>query len=239
MTEIRDAGALNYTDPKMAKKPAIKADAETPVKPPQDEVTLTKPKKSLGKKIIEFPGKVIKGAAGAAVALVTTPMHAIPGMVKGMNEGVVERKGRGSETSFHLAMYTQNALIGIGAGLAMMGGIWGAVIGGVGMLAFTGVTHWMGDKTEVYDKMIDNIENKVDNALKDNQGTKTEVMFQNLTEGGIIGAGSSMKTGWKVGFEAGKGIVSGVVGAAEGIAEGVYEVGKNIGNKVIGKMHKE
>ncbi len=53
-------------------------------------------------------------------------------------------------------------------------------------------------------------------------------MFQNMTEGGIIGGGSSLKTGWKVGFEAGKGVVSGVVGAFEGVAEGVYEVGKNI-----------
>lgn len=227
MTEIRDAGSLQYTNPNMGKAPAAKANTEAEVKTPTDEVTLTKPEKSLGKKIIEFPGKVIKGVAGVAVATVTTPLHIIPGAVKGLVESQARHKGEGEQGPFHVAMFAQNIAAGAATGF-MMGGPMGAAIGGGAALLFTGLTTWIGDKSEAYDKMTAQLEAKVDKALEDNKGTKTEVAFQGATEGTIIGGATGAKAGWHVGYESGKGIVSGVVGLVEGVAEGVYEVGKNI-----------
>ena len=234
MTEIRDTGSIQYTNAKMAKTPPAKKESEAAVKPPADEVTLSQPKKSLGKKIIEFPGKVIKGVAGVAVATVTTPLHIIPGAVKGLQEGVTKYKGEGEQGPFHLAMFTQNILSGAAIGFMMGGGIGAAIGGGAGLL-FTGLTTWIGDRSEAYDKMTEHLEAKVDKALEDNVGTKTETAFQNATEGAIIGGATGARAGWHVGYESGKGIVSGVVGAVEGVAEGVYEVGKNI---ITGKKGK-
>jgi len=227
MTEIRDTGAINYTNANMAKTPPAKKEGGAEVKPPTDEVTLSKPKKSFGKKLIELPGKVVKGIAGVAVATVTTPLHIIPGAVKGMQEGVTEYKGEGEQGPFHVAMFAQN-IIGAATAGFMVGGPWGAAIGGAGGLLFTGLTTWIGDRSEAYDKMTEHLEAKVDKALEDNTGTKTEVAFQNATEGSIIGGVTGGRAGWHVGYESGKGMVSGVVGAVEGVMEGVYEVGKNI-----------
>lgn len=215
-------------------KGAVKHAPESEVPQEDGDKKLAAPEeKPLGKKIIEIPGNVIKAAAGTAAAAVTTPLHILPGALQGLNraankeeDGKVYRSIR-SDKIFHKAMYLQNTLLAAGAGLAVGGPI-GAAIGGVSGLTFTGITHWMGDKTEVYDKMQDNMANKIGEALKDNKGTPLETKFQDLTEGTIIGAASAVKTGAYVGYEAGKGIVSGVVSAAEGIAEGIYEVGKNV-----------
>ncbi|MCD4783238.1 MAG: hypothetical protein K8T10_05320 [Candidatus Eremiobacteraeota bacterium] len=233
MTEIRDTGAINYTKSNIPKNPPVKADSEE-IKQPTDEVTLSKPKKSFGKKVIEFPGKVIKAAAGTVVGVATTPLHVIPGAVKGMHEGVTEYKGEGEQGSFHVAMFAQNMIAGASVGF-LVGGVLGAFIGGGAGLALSGITTYIGGKSEAYDKMTDDMEAKIGKALEDNKGTKTEVAFQNATEGSIIGSATGLKTGWKVGYESGKGIVSGVVGAVEGIAEGVYEVGKNIATGMKGK----
>jgi len=234
MTEIRDTGAVNYTKSNIQQNPPVKADSEE-VKQPTDEVTLSKPKKSFGKKIIEFPGKVVKAAAGTVVGVATTPLHVIPGAVKGLHEGVAEYKGEGEQGPFHVAMFAQNIIAGAATGF-MLGGVLGAFIGGGTGLVFTGITTYIGNKSEAYDKMTEHMEGKIGKALEDNKGTKTEVEFQNATEGTIIGAATGARAGWHVGYESGKGIVSGVVGAVEGVAEGVYEVGKNI---VTGKMRKK
>lgn len=234
MTEIRDAGAVNYTKSNIPQSPPVKVDSEE-VKPPTDEVTLSKPKKSIGKKIIEFPGNVVKAVAGTAVAVVTTPLHIIPGAVKGLQDGTSEYVGKGEQRPFHVAMFAQNVIAGAGIGF-MTGGPMGALIVGGAGLIFTGITSYIGRKSEAYDKMTEQIDSKVGKAMEDNKGTKTEVLFQSGTEGAIIGGVTGAKTGWRVGYESGKGIVSGVIGAVEGVAEGVYEVGKNI---VTGKRRKK
>lgn len=225
MTEIRDTSSMKYNNAARANKAKAKPGDEK-AKPPKDEVTLGRTK-SVGEKIIEFPGKVVKAAAGAALGTVSTPLHILPGAVKGLHEGTTSYRGSGKEWPFHLTMFAQNIALGAGAGL-MMGGPLGAVIGGLGGLALTGITTLVGQKTETYPRMIEKTEGKIEAALQDNEGTKTEVAFQNATEGTIIGAGTSAQYGWKVGYESGKGIVSGVVDVAEGVAGGILEVGKNI-----------
>lgn len=227
MNEIRDAGSMNFAGSKMPINQIPKTEQETPHVLPSDQVTISNPEKSLAKKIIEFPGKVIEGTAGAVVAAVTTPLHIIPGAIKGLSEGLTEKKGYGYERPFHLAMFAQNIIAGAAGGF-MLGGPLGAMLGGGGALLFTGLTTWFGHRSEAYPKMIEHLEAKVNKAVEDNKGTKTEVAFQNATEGAIIGGAIGAKAGWHLGFESGKGMVSGVVGVAEGIAEGIYEVGKNI-----------
>ncbi|MCE1246402.1 MAG: hypothetical protein LWY06_07150 [Firmicutes bacterium] len=227
MTEIRDAGSLNYTNTNMVKNPPAKLEQEPQVAPPADQVTISKPEKTLAQKIISFPGKVIEGVAGTAVAVVSTPLHILPGAVKGLSEGISDYKGNNQTRPFYSTLFLQNIAIGAGTGFAVGGPLGAAIGGGAGLIA-SGLLSWFGDKTEAYSQMISSVEKKVDKAVEDNKGTKTEVAFQSATEGGIIGGAVGAKAGWKIGFETGKGVVSGVVGVAEGVAEGVYEVGKNI-----------
>lgn len=230
MTEINKAGAFNYTQAENVKSRPSRAKEET-VKQPSDEVTLSKPKKSVAKKIIEFPGKVLGAVGGAAVGAASAPLHIIPGAVKGIQEGLASHKGEGSQGLFHFAMWAQNLAIGAGAGL-VMGGPIGAAIGAGAAILFTGATSYMGHKAEAYDMMVEHVEDRVDKAISDNEGSKMKVLVQNATEGSIIGSGAAAKVGWKVGYEAGKGVVEGVFGAIEGLAEGVYEAGKSIAKDV-------
>jgi hypothetical protein len=226
MTEIRDAGSINYTNTNMVKSPPAKTEQEAQVAPPTDQVTLT-PEKSLAQKIIGIPGRVIEGIAGTAVAVVSTPLHVIPGAVKGLCEGVSDSKGNKETSPFVGTLFAQNIAAGAGVGFAVGGPMGAAIGGGIGLVA-SGFLSWFGEKTDAYDNMIAKVETKVDKAVEDNKGTKTEVAFQSATEGGIIGGVVGAQAGWQIGFETGKGVVSGVVGVAEGVAEGIYEVGKNI-----------
>ena len=128
MTEIRDAGSIKYNNAAQAgaaPKKAPEAEAQNPA----DKVTLTK-EKSFGEKLVAFPGKVIKGVAGAVVATATTPLHILPGAVKGLHEGTAARKGRGREWPFHFTMFAQNIAIGASVGM-MMGGPISAALGGL------------------------------------------------------------------------------------------------------------
>lgn len=224
---------MNLNKPSDLKATAKKADAKE-MEAPKDEVTISKPKKkSFGQKLIEFPGKVVKGIAGAAVGVVSSPLHVLPGAAKGMYEGVTKDKDE-NMAPFHITMFAQNVGIAATAGF-MLGGPLTAGLAAGGALLFTGLTTWMGHKTEVYDKLSQKIENKVDNALQDNQGSKTETAFQNATEGLIIGGAVSGKSGFSVGYDSGSGAVSGGVDVVEGIMEGVYQTGKNAVNKARGK----
>jgi len=227
MTEIRDAGSINYTNTNMMKNPPAKLEQDPQVAPPTDQVTITTPEKTLAQKIIGIPGRVIEGIAGAAVATVSTPLHVLPGAVKGLCEGVSDSEAKGTSRPFYTTLFLQNIALGAGTGFAIGGPMGAAIGGGVGLVT-SGLLSWFGEKTEAYDKMIEKVEHKVDKAVEDNKGTKTEVAFQSATEGGIIGGAVGAQAGWKIGFETGKGVVSGVVGVAEGVAEGIYEVGKNI-----------
>lgn len=229
MTEIRDAGSVRYNSPQG--KPPVRSKPKNEETLPKDKVTLGR-KKSLGEKIIEFPGKVVKGIAGVAVGTITAPLHALPGALKGFHLGASNMDSEGN-WSFYLSMAAQNIAIGGSVGFSL-GGIIGAALGaGAGLLA-TGIMGFVGDKLDIYHSMFKKMDDKVEKALKDNKGSKTEVAFQNATEGTIIGSAVAVKEGWKVGYEAGKGMVGGVVNVAEGVAEGIVETGKNIIHKVQG-----
>ncbi len=229
MTEIRDAGSIRYNSPQG--KPPVRSTPEKEEALPKDKVTIGR-RKSLGEKIIEFPGKVIKGVAGVAVGTVTAPLHALPGALKGFHLGASNMGSKGN-WSFYFSMAAQNIAIGGSVGLSL-GGIIGAALGaGAGLLA-TGIMGFVGNRLDIYHSMFKEIDGKVEKALKDNKGSKTEVAFQNATEGTIIGSAVAMKEGWEVGYETGKGIVSGVVDVAEGVVGGIVETGKNIIHKVQG-----
>lgn len=226
MSEIRQTSGHNYTQVNNMKVQPQKAQAEG-VKEPADEVTLSKPRKSVAQKVIEFPGKVLGAVAGVAVGTANAPLHVIPGAVKGIQEGLTSHKGEGSKGLFHFTMWAQNLAIGAGTGL-MMGGPIGAAIGAGAAAVFTGISDYMGEKSDSYDKMIEHVEAKVDKAIEDNEGPKMKVLVQNATEGSIIGSAAAGKSGWSVGYQAGDGIVKGVFGAVEGLAGGVIEAGKSI-----------
>jgi hypothetical protein len=226
MTEIRDAGSINYTSAQTPQTEPRKSEEATP-NPPADEVVISKPEKSLVKKIIEFPGKVIGTAIGGVTAVASAPLHLIPGAVKGIQEGLASDKGQGSEGLFHFTMWAQNLALGAGAGL-MLGGPLGAAIGAGAAVLFSGINTFIGEKSGAYENMVKNVEAKVDKAIEDNVGNKTKVLVQNAVEGSIIGGAAAFKSGAKVGYDAGKGVVEGVFGGVEGIIEGVYEAGKSI-----------
>ena len=226
MTEIRDAGSMQYANSQMPKAQPKKVSEDTP-QVPQDQVQIGQPKESLAKKIIHFPAKVLGTVGGAVVGVANAPLHILPGAVKGIQEGLTSEKGEGTHGLFHFAMWTQNLALGAGAGF-MMGGPMGAAIGGVGAAIFTGVSSFVGERSDAYDGMIKDVEANVDKAVEDNTGNKTKVMVQNAVEGSIIGGGAAFKSGGKVGYQAGKGIVEGVMGGFEGVVEGLYEAGKSI-----------
>lgn len=225
MTEIRDAGSINYTHGNLPQTPPHKPEEE--VKTPTDEVVISRPEKSLAKKIIEFPGKILGAATGVVTGAVSAPLHFIPGAVKGIQEGLATEKGQGSERLFHFTMWAQNLAIGAGAGL-IMGGPLGAAIGAGAAVIFSGLNTFIGVKSGAYEKMVKDIEARVDKAIEDNTGNKTKVLVQNAVEGSIIGGGEAFTSGAKVGYQAGKGIVEGVFAGVEGLVEGVYEAGKSL-----------
>ena len=226
MTEIRDAGSIKYSSAQMPKAQPKKI-AEEGAQVPQDQVEIGKPKESLAKKIIHLPAKVLGAVGGAVVGVANAPLHILPGAVKGIQEGLTSDKGEGTHGLFHFTMWAQNLALGAGAGF-MMGGPIGAAIGGGAALAFTGVSSFVGERSDAYDDMIEHVEAKVDKAVSDNTGNKTKVMVQNAVEGAIIGSGAAFKSGGKVGYQAGKGIIEGTLGGVEGVVEGVYEAGKSI-----------
>jgi len=228
MTEIRDNTAMKFESSQMPKVQPKKI-AEEGVKAPVDEVVLSKPKKSLAKKIIQFPGKVLGAAMGGVTAVANAPLHIIPGAVKGIQEGLTSDKGEGSSGLFHLTMWAQNLALGVGAGMIIGAGGWVPLLIGAGAAAlFTGTSEFIGERSDAYDNMIEHVEGKVDKAIEDNEGNKTKVMVQNAVEGSIIGGGAAFKSGGKIGYQAGKGIVEGVLGGVEGVVEGVWEAGKGI-----------
>jgi len=225
MTEIRDAGSMKYTGANMPK--AAPKKTEEGVEAPKDEVVISKPKQSLARKIVRFPGKVIGTAVGGVTAAASAPLHILPGAVKGIQEGLTSEKGEGSEGLFHFTMWAQNLALGAGAGL-MLGGPMGAVIGAGAAVVFSGVNTFIGERSGAYEKMVEDVEARVDKAVEDNVGNKTKVMVQSAVEGSIIGGGEAFTEGAKVGYQAGKGIIEGVFAGVEGIAEGVYEGTKSV-----------
>ncbi|MCD4784582.1 MAG: hypothetical protein K8T10_12245 [Candidatus Eremiobacteraeota bacterium] len=225
MTEIRDAGSTQYTNTNLPKIPPKKA--EEGIESPKDEVVISKPKQSLARKIVRFPGKVLGAAVGGVTAAASAPLHIIPGAVKGIQEGLASRKGRGKEGLFHFTMWAQNLAIGAGAGM-MMGGPVGAAIGAGAAVVFSGVNTFIGERSGAYEKMIEKVEARVDKAVEDNVGNRTKVVVQSAVEGSIIGGGEAFTEGGKVGYQAGKGIVEGAFAGVEGIVEGVYEGVKGI-----------
>lgn len=222
MTEIRDAGSLNYTTRQAATQP--KKIAEEGAKAPTDEVVISKPKESMARKIIHLPAKVIGAAVGGVTAAANAPLHIIPGAVKGIQEGLTSDKGERSEGAFHATYWLQNLALGAGAAVALTSGGWiAAGLGALGAAIFSGVSSFVGERSGAYEKMIENVEKNVDKAVADNTGNKTKVMVQSAVEGSIIGGGAAFKEGGKVGYQAGKGIVEGLFAGVEGIVEGTYE----------------
>ncbi len=219
------------------KKPPKEEVSEEPGQPgevqkPEDEKQ-EKAKKNFVQKLIQVPGKVLKGVVGVALGAATAPLHIIPGAVKGLGEGV-NKSYRGRMGSFHTAMFLQNVGTAATAGFLLGGPVTAALAGG-GALAFTGLTTYIGEKTGVYDELAKQTEEKIEHALSDNKGNATSVAFQDATEGTIIGAAVAGGKGFSVGYDSGKSIVSGAADVVEGSLEGLYEVGKNIVNKAIGK----
>lgn len=193
---------------------------------PAQEPTPPEEKKTVVEKIIEFPGNVIKVTAGTIVGLAAAPLHILPEAAKGLFEGVTNDKG-GAELPFLGVAYLQNAALGATGGF-MVGGPLGAAIGGGGGVVYTAIASLISHKAGLVHKFMDEIETKVDKALKDNKGTGVEKAFQGATEGAIIGGALGVKHGFQTGYDVGKGVVSGVVNVAEGVAQGVYQVAKNI-----------
>ncbi|MFP4498069.1 MAG: hypothetical protein ACLFQV_07650 [Vulcanimicrobiota bacterium] len=224
MTDINKTGSVNYTNQAPARAlPRKEAESQAA---PRDEVQITRKEESLAKRIIRFPGRAAGKVAGVVTGSISAPLHVLPGVAKGVFAG-----SRGGDAAFHITQWGQNLGIGVGVGL-LMGGPVGAAIGGGAAAIVSGLSDFVGYKTDAYDAMMEKIESNSSKAISDNTGAKMKVAVQNMTEGAIIGAGTAVKSGFEVGRDAGEGLVQGVFGAVEGLAEGVINgigsVGKDI-----------
>ncbi len=233
MSEIKNVSGMNNINLN-SRTAEMKPPAEEQTQVPQDQVSIGKPKESLARKIIRFPARAIGTVVGGVTGAVSSPLHVIPGALKGIAEANSSRKGEGGQVLFHLARWTQNLAIGAGAGM-VMGGPIGAAIGAGAAVLLTGTTSFIGHKAGAYEDMVEHVEKRVGKAVEDNEGPRMKVVVQNATEGAIIGGAAAGKVGAKVGYEAGKGVVEGVFGAVEGLAEGVFEAGKSIVGEIRGK----
>jgi hypothetical protein len=202
------------------KEPGTEPKEGKPVEEKQAE------EKTFAQKVIEVPGKILKGVVGTAVGAASVPLHVIPGAVKGLHSA-----GQGYDSKstgpLHVTMGLQNTALGAGAGF-LYGGPIGAAVGGAAGLAVSLINSYVAEKNGKYEELAEKIDAKVSKALEDNKGSKTEVLFQNMTEGTIIGSASVASHGFTLGKETGEKTVNGLINVAEGVAEGAVEVAGNV-----------
>lgn len=185
-----------------------------------------KQKKSLFKKILGVPRKVLGATAGVVGGLVGMAMEAPDGLMQGTVVGAAENEE--ASKKFHGGlMRLESLLAGAGAGFAM-GGPWGAAIGaGVGLVGghiLRRVEKKSGKDKEIAQNLTKAVRYaQKDNAYKmetDEYGYRDKTPYETFrdgVEGAITGTGAGLREGFKGGYAAGKGTVDGVFDGIMGI----------------------
>jgi hypothetical protein len=186
----------------------------------EDSVNLSG-NESLGKKIISFPGKVVKETVGFATGLVDSALGIIPSTTGGIQSALDARK---PDPSHNVEGHKGDAEIGYGigyvleagAGGAVAGGLiagpWGVAIGGVGGLVLGGVKMGVEYATGALKRVTDKIENSTFGPISDNTptGDKMYDVGKDVGEGAIVGMKSGVAENFSLGREKGEGTISGL-----------------------------
>lgn len=204
------------------------------------------------KGLFDYVTDVVGGAAGVVTGTASMALHIVPGVVSGAHEALADVKGQRNGTPFHGTLATQNALLGLGAGIAaegVFGGLGGVAVG----TAATYILEGKAEKTNAYEKMIERIENKVGWVYSADPSITVDKVIEGTIIGGVEAVKTGAQVGYAVGFDAVKagGEVAKAVGrkvewAAErtvgdavvGVAKGTCEAGKDIVLDAMGQGEK-
>lgn len=219
-SQIQKPVVLNTTPPEAKQENAPQAAEQ------KDSAELSSGE-SVGKKIISFPGKVIKGVMGVATGTVEAGLGVIPSTFGGITSalGVRPKDPSGqygpykgdAEGGYTVAYVLQAGAAGATVG-AMLGGPWMAAAGGVGGLIVGGVKMAVDHSTGSMKRIGDKIEDATFEPILDNTptGDKMYDAGKNVSEGGILGMKAGVKENFSTGFEKAGGTMSGLWEGSKG-----------------------
>jgi len=176
---------------------------------------------SLGKKIVLFPARAIKEAAGIAHGTVSAALGVIPSALGGIQAGLttdkpdaanqVEGHKGEAEAGYGIGYALQIGAAGALAG-GMMSGPWGVAIGGLGGLVLGGIKIAIDGATGALDRVDEKISQGIYNAIADNNptGDKMYDAGKDIAEGGILGVKDGVIESFNLGREKGKATFDGL-----------------------------